>query len=152
MSDQRSSDVLGALPHSRPHRRSQKRASRPAQTPAEASTATSGAAKRSSAAQAKPTSSRSKSSAAKRTTQASAKRTTQATPRATRSTAGKGPRIQQPAQPSGSPRGARASRPEPATRHDIFGTALQAAAELAEIGLTVSARALRGAVSRLPRP
>jgi hypothetical protein len=31
-------------------------------------------------------------------------------------------------------------------------TALGAAAELAEIGLQASARALRGALSRLPRP
>jgi hypothetical protein len=29
---------------------------------------------------------------------------------------------------------------------------VQAAAELAEIGLSISARAVRGAVSRLPRP
>jgi hypothetical protein len=35
---------------------------------------------------------------------------------------------------------------------DIVSTAVQAAAELAEIGLSVSARALRNAVSRLPRP
>jgi hypothetical protein len=32
------------------------------------------------------------------------------------------------------------------------GTAVQAAAELAEIGLSMSARALRRALSRLPRP
>jgi hypothetical protein len=35
---------------------------------------------------------------------------------------------------------------------EVLGTAVQAAAELAEIGLSVSARALRRAVSRLPRP
>jgi hypothetical protein len=35
---------------------------------------------------------------------------------------------------------------------NVLGTAVQAAAELAEIGLSVSARALRGALSRLPRP
>jgi hypothetical protein len=40
----------------------------------------------------------------------------------------------------------------PATATDILGTAVQAAAELAEIGLSVSARALRNALSRLPRP
>jgi hypothetical protein len=40
----------------------------------------------------------------------------------------------------------------PATGADILGTAVQAAAELAEIGLSASARALRGAISRLPRP
>jgi hypothetical protein len=36
--------------------------------------------------------------------------------------------------------------------HGVLETAVQAAAELAEIGLHASARALRGAVSRLPRP
>ena len=41
--------------------------------------------------------------------------------------------------------------PKPA-RADVIGTAVQAAAELAEIGLSAGARALRGAVSRLPRP
>jgi hypothetical protein len=34
----------------------------------------------------------------------------------------------------------------------VIGTAVQAAAELAEIGLSMSARAIRRAVSRLPRP
>jgi hypothetical protein len=40
----------------------------------------------------------------------------------------------------------------PATGADIIGTTIQAAAELAEIGLTVTARALRNAVARLPKP
>ena len=35
---------------------------------------------------------------------------------------------------------------------ELVGTVVKAAAELAEIGLTVGARALRRAVSRLPRP
>lgn len=35
---------------------------------------------------------------------------------------------------------------------ELIGTVVRAAAELAEIGLTVGARALRTAVSRLPRP
>jgi hypothetical protein len=43
--------------------------------------------------------------------------------------------------PSGTPRG-----------REIVGTVVQAAAELAEIGLSASARALREAVARLPRP
>ena len=49
-----------------------------------------------------------------------------------------------PAPPSsapGSPRG-----------REIVGTMVQAAAELAEIGLSVSARAIKEAVARLPRP
>ena len=44
-----------------------------------------------------------------------------------------------------------ARKPLP-TGANVLGTAVQAAAELAEIGLSVSARALRGALSRLPRP
>jgi hypothetical protein len=39
-----------------------------------------------------------------------------------------------------------------ATRTDVVATAVQAAAELAEIGLTVGARTLRNALSRLPHP
>ena len=51
------------------------------------------------------------------------------------STAAKKPApLRQPAQPAGTPPGPRA------------------AAELAELGLTVGARAIRGAVARLPRP
>jgi hypothetical protein len=42
--------------------------------------------------------------------------------------------------------------PAPAPRPGAVGTAVQAAAELTEIGLMASARALRGALARLPRP
>jgi hypothetical protein len=35
---------------------------------------------------------------------------------------------------------------------ELVGTAIQAAGELAQIGLTLGTKALRGAVSRLPRP
>jgi hypothetical protein len=49
------------------------------------------------------------------------------------------------------PDSADARKPLPAGAN-VVGTAVQAAAELAEIGLSVSARALRGALSRLPRP
>jgi hypothetical protein len=48
-----------------------------------------------------------------------------------------------------------AARPTPPPREPAPGaleTAVQAAAELAEIGLHAGARALRRAVSRLPRP
>ncbi len=42
--------------------------------------------------------------------------------------------------------------PSPARGTEIVGTAVQAAAELAEIGLSATARAIREAVARLPRP
>jgi hypothetical protein len=75
-------------------------------------------------------------------------------------------RLRQPAQPAGAPsasgateRPRSARREPPPTRKpgpprggEIIGTAVQAAAELAEIGLSVGARAIRRAVSRLPRP
>jgi hypothetical protein len=71
-------------------------------------------------------------------------------------------RLRQPKQPGGTPsRGP--AKPHPAARTpvrtpsppkggEILGTAVQAAAELAEIGLSAGARALRRAVSHLPRP
>lgn len=40
--------------------------------------------------------------------------------------------------------------PEPGS--DVLGTMVQAAAELAEIGISATARAVREAVARLPRP
>ncbi len=135
MSDPRSPDVLGSLPRTRPHRRSQKRPERPPPTTDEP--------KRPPAARKPP----------------------RKPPRAT-SLRGK-PRqpselLTQPAQPAGAPRGSAAkakkaptAAPRPAApreRPDLVATAVQAAAELAEIGLTVGARALRAAVSRLPRP
>ncbi|MHB8657233.1 MAG: hypothetical protein ACYC91_04640 [Solirubrobacteraceae bacterium] len=43
-------------------------------------------------------------------------------------------------------------RPAAAKGAELAGTAVQAAAELAEIGISIGARALRRAVSRLPRP
>jgi len=46
----------------------------------------------------------------------------------------------------------RRSAPPAAEPAGAVGTAVQAAAELTEIGLKASARALRGALSRLPRP
>jgi hypothetical protein len=45
-----------------------------------------------------------------------------------------------------------AERPAREPSPGVLETAVQAAAELAEIGLHASARALRRAVSRLPRP
>ena len=42
--------------------------------------------------------------------------------------------------------------PSPPSGTDLVGTAVQAAGELAELGLTLGARALRDAVKRIPRP
>lgn len=181
MSDDRSSDVMGALPRSRPHRRSDKRATRPAETkdaasgvppakvaktagrPAKGTNAGARPAKATKAgvppaggrkAPTKPRATEAKAAERKRPTTARAQKpAAQPAPRSRKSTprSGRTP-LQQPAQPTGTPDARRADRPEQGSRHDILGTAVQAAAELAEIGLTVGARALRGAVSRLPRP
>jgi len=157
LTDDRSSKVLGSLPSSRPHRRSQKRAARAAggdgQPVAAKAAATPVASRakptRAKAAAAKP--------AAKRLTTATTapKRASTETSAAKRRAATRTRRepLRQPAQPQGTPPPPPASRRSPATSGaDILGTAVQAAAELAEIGLAVSARAIRGAVSRLPRP
>jgi translation initiation factor IF-2 len=58
----------------------------------------------------------------------------------------------QPPQPGGVPRTPPRDPGASASRTDLLGTAVQAAAELAEVGLSAGARALRQAVSRLPRP
>ena len=62
------------------------------------------------------------------------------------------PRLRQPPQPEGTPGPLSHSKPVPAGGTDLLGTAVQAAAELAEIGFSLSARAVRSAVSKLPRP
>ncbi|MGH2884319.1 MAG: hypothetical protein ACRDPA_16770, partial [Solirubrobacteraceae bacterium] len=62
------------------------------------------------------------------------------------------PRLAQPAKPAGVPPTRREAPPEESSGQHVLGTAAQAAAELAEIGLSVSARALRRVVDRLPRP
>jgi hypothetical protein len=133
VSDERPSDVLGALPRRRPQRRSDKRQSREpyrskvtnrANAPAATGTAT---VQRPEATATLPT-----------PPLATPRRRTQP--------------LRQPAQPPGTPPTSQ-DRPgdQPTGRH-ILGTAAQAAAELAGIGLSISARALRNAVDRLPRP
>lgn len=118
-------EVLTALPRSRPHRRSTKR-------PA--------AANGSRTETAPPT---------------PEPRPTRPAGRRKAATAASPPRLRQPPQPRGlppKPESASAERSESSSGPDILRTAVQAAAELAEIGVTLSARMLRRTVSRLPRP
>jgi hypothetical protein len=182
MSDERPSEVLGALPRTRPHRRSDKRAARPEPTEAtttaaaeDEATATSAASTPEAAATQAPTAKPSPARAPKAKPRAtkrapgprSAKSSPAGKPRAgkPKASAKPGPApqrtaarkparkpLRQPAQPVGTPDARRADKPAPSGRTDVLGTAIQAAGELAEIGISVSARALRRAVSRLPRP
>jgi hypothetical protein len=210
MSDERPSDVLSALPRTRPHRRSGKRAERSVDTPASAAEPAAGEAKpaaraaKPAAGAAKPQAEKLKAAAAKpkaakpparkptstkptaakptarkpSTAKPTAAKPAAAKPTAAKPTAAKsaaatpaarkpragtgagtraktpyqGERLRQPPQPAGTPSRQRSRKPVPASGTEILGTAVQAAAELAEIGLSVSARALRNAVSRLPKP
>lgn len=162
MSDERSSELLSALPRSRPHRRSDKRgAARQTENPAPARAASrkpSGSAKSApETAAAKPTAAAEPTAGAKPVALAerkpAASERSGAARRKPRSQSSAKP-LRQPAQPRGIPAARRAPKrkPAPATGTEIVGTAVQAVGELAEIGLALSARALRNAVGRLPRP
>jgi hypothetical protein len=163
MNDDRPTDVLGALPRTRPHRRSQKRPAPPpsvasdagasaeaAPEPPAASRAEAAAprAKRASAKPAKPRA----GATAKPTPRASAK--PPVAPRAARGPAPPAPAAPAAARAERSPEAPAPRRvpPAPAQSPGVLETAVQAAAELAEIGMSAGARALRGALSRLPRP
>jgi hypothetical protein len=141
MSDERPSEVLGGLPHTRPHRRSEKRAA-PADRTATA------AAKAPTPAKARTTRAR-RSPGPPRSSKPLAASAPGATKRATPSAA----RVRQPAQPPGTPTVTAGPRPPvPSGRVDLIGSAVHVSAELAEIGISAGARALRSVVARLPRP
>jgi hypothetical protein len=131
MSERPPSEVLGALPRSRPHRRSAKRPALPVDD---------------AAPEPAPRAAKAAAPKAKATTK-------RAAPKPKPKVGdGRSAPLSQPAQPDGTPQARRTKQPERPDRHDILGTAVQAAAEIAEIGLSASARAIRRAVSRLPRP
>lgn len=139
MAEEPNSDVLGALPRTRPHRRSTKRAARPALDAAVTQAAS------------RPEVARGPEVAGAAGV-AGAPRRTERAPVAESRPRPKPERLRQPAQPDGVPVAPRGRKPAPADGVDVLSTAVQAAAELAEIALAMSARAIRGAVSRLPRP
>jgi hypothetical protein len=152
VSEQRPSDVLGALPRRRPHRRSAKRGAPPEAGSGNGPKPTNDP--KPTATKAVPTATKAAPRARKPAAAKPAPPATKLTPpqAPSRATARRPQRLRQPAQPGGVPPTS-AGRPadQPKSRH-VLGTAAQAAAELAEIGLSMSARALRGVVDRLPRP
>ena len=132
-------DVMSSLPRTRPQRPSRRRAggdgaaSKARRTPSAKPTAERRAKR--AAAPAKP-----------------AARATAKTPRVTsarRKPAGVRPSAATDAATS---RPSPKRPPSPPSGTDLVGTAVQAAGELAELGLTFGARALRDAVKRIPRP
>ncbi|HUY59343.1 MAG TPA: hypothetical protein VMV16_06500 [Solirubrobacteraceae bacterium] len=138
MNEAEEPSVLGALPHSRPHRRSAKRETRPV-SPGGA--VMKPAAKRTTATV----------SAAKRTTttvSAAAEPAAEPAPETAAETA----TATEPAPPLGESEDPGTGGTGGVGAAELVTTVVQAAAELAEIGLTAGARALRIAVSRLPRP
>jgi hypothetical protein len=123
--DEREAGVLAGLPASRPQRRSRRRndvAGAPPATP--------------------------RATSAKRTPAPSA-----ATPEPR---AGSPRRLSAPAQPRNTPPQPRPPRrppePEPVAGGGLVGTAVQAAGEIAQMGLTAGRQIVRGALSRLPKP
>jgi hypothetical protein len=122
MSEKRQPGVIGSLPSTRPHRRSGKRAA-----PAAAADAIAPAAA-TPPTEAKP-----------------AAKPVRAKPAAARTQAANRTRTRTPPPAPESP------APEP-TSPGALQTALEATVELTEIGVRASARALRLALSRLPKP
>ena len=120
-------DVFGSLPSSRPQRRSAKRASAGAAKPKASAAKPRVAARPKAAAKPKPKA------------QAKPKATT-ARPQAKRSTV--------PPAGYATPR----NDEVPSGRGDLIGTAVQAAGEIAQIGVAAGTRALSSALKRLPRP
>jgi len=145
MSEERRSEVLSGLPRTRPHRRSDKRArpQAPVAPANDSAPAPAGSPSPGPQAAAKPRAKVSAGAAAKPRAKASAGRKPAAARPATgtRTSAAKTSRPRPPAAPP----------PEPAGSQHLLGTAAQAAAELAEIGVSVGTRSLRRVLSRLPR-
>jgi hypothetical protein len=153
------SDVLGALPRSRPHRRSDKRASRPTPESGSGSPAPAAATGASAPATAKPAKPKKPKPAAAAKPKAAATAKAKAGARTAPAAQTKRAPAQTTRAQFYTPSGAgsrvakqKASKPVPDEKFDVLGTAIQAAAELAEIGISATARAIRGAVERLPRP
>jgi hypothetical protein len=133
-------DVFGSLPNARPQRRSAKRARLGATAKADAP-----APAKAKATAAKPKSAKPTATRAKAKPRATAKARPAAKPRAASAT----PASDIPPAGYATPRPDDDGVPRGA---DLVTTAVQAAGELAQIGLAAGGRALKSALERLPRP
>ncbi len=149
MSEDRPSDVLGALPRTRPHRRSDKRATRPEKDKPTAVTPEAVDAVQAAVAAGDPPAAKAPAKANAPAPKAKAPAKAKVPPAAKKP---KAPAAAKPADAARAKIAAPPAKPATSRRTEALGTAVQAAAELAEIGLTASARAIRRAVSRPPRP
>jgi hypothetical protein len=143
--DDAGGDVLSGLPAKRPQRRSARRDG--AKPKAEGKAKAAPRAKAASTARSAKTA---KLPGAKRS--ATAGGTRRATPRKPEET-GPRPRAVHPSAATQASTSRPAERPaDPPEGLALVGTAVRAAGELAQLGLTLGARALRAAAGRLPRP
>jgi hypothetical protein len=122
VSEEKPSEILGGLPNRRPQRRSEKRSG--------GSPAPNG----------RSAGDRKRPAGASKAKQPNARRRARPEP------------LRQPKQPAGTPPKPPSRRPAPPSGPQIITTVVQAAGELVEIGLSASARTVRDALSRLPRP
>jgi hypothetical protein len=139
-------EVLTSLPRSRPQRRSSKRteaSAAPAGDGAPASAKTAPAARASAAAKPKP----------KTKTNAKAKATAKPKPKAApRPKATAAPRARPTPAPAPPREEPAARRVEPPTGGDVLQSAVRAAGELAQVGVTIGRETVKGVLRRLPRP
>jgi hypothetical protein len=150
MSDDPKPGVIGSLPRTRPHRRSSKRAAPagapPVDTQAQQPAVAKAAAAPKTAREAKPAIVHAAKPATARPGKPAAAKRAPAKPGIAKAKPA-------PAQPGAASRAATPAPPPPREPSPgVLETAVQAAAELTEIGLRAGARALRRVASRLPRP
>ena len=131
-------EVLTSLPRSRPQRRSTKRSGAAAPPAGDARPAPKAAAAKPRTARPKPPT---EPRAAKAATDAAR----------TRSTPKRAPRPRPRPAPQRPPE-PEARRVEPPTSADIVQSAVRAASEIAQVGVTLGREAIKGVLSRLPKP